>query len=435
MSWRSSRVTALRLVQREPVSRPIGRQLLLDVSNIARHDAGTGIQRVVRAMASALQSLALTETTVRLIAADRHNFYRYLPDAWLQRPDTATAPNLAELESVNAGAGDVFLGLDFCASIVRHHEERFAEWQSAGVKLNFFLYDLLPMSHGRWFTFRMRRNFRRWVSLVRSRADRVIAISQTVADEFELLQRRGTTRARRVQVTKARLGSNIAASLPSQGFPAHGPEVLAWMARRPTVLMVGTIEPRKGHEQATAAFDWLGRHHSSAPQLLIIGRAGWKTEKLQQDLRHRSKHGKILWLDSVSDEFLEQIYARSAGLLVASEGEGFGLPIVEAMSHGRPVLARDLPVFRELDGPGMSYFGSCAPKPLGEAVLEWLRQESIGVQLGRETISWHQAAENLAYLLGLYAQEVEVRTEPSMENGPVTHSVRATACQTRAMHR
>jgi glycosyltransferase involved in cell wall biosynthesis len=267
---------------------------------------------------------------------------------------------------VNVRRGDIFLGLDFASSILPFHEERIAEWRSRGVEIRLVIYDLLPLTHGRWFTFRTRRNFRRWLKLIERRADSIIAISDSVANEFAAWQRRPRFRIRRhVPVSTARLGSDISASLPSRGLPADSGAILSWTEQRPTVLMVGTIEPRKGHEHAMAAFEWLWSRKADA-----------------------------------RDEFLECIYRRVAGLLVASEGEGFGLPIVEALSHGRRVLARDLPVFRELEGPGVSFFEGRSGAQLGHTIDKWLRTSNDEPALVvRHTATWDETAASLIALI------------------------------------
>lgn len=378
------------------------RQLLLDVSNIARNDARTGIQRVVRAIVSALQQVELAGVRVRLVAADRTTFYRRLPDDWLEGAKPDRELRLHDHPPVNVRPGDIFFGLDFTSSILPHHEERLVAWRQKGVEIRLVVYDLLPLTHGRWFTLKMRRNFRRWLNLVERRADGVVAISKSVADEFAAWQRRPRLRARRtVPVATARLGSDISATLPSRGLPEDSEIVLSWMQERPTLLMVGTIEPRKGYQQAIAAFEWLKRETPEAPQLLVIGRGGWKTEPLQQKMRKLAQaHGQFRWIDSASDEFLEHIYRRASGLLVASEGEGFGLPIVEALSHGKRVLARDLPVFRELEGPGVSFFEGRTGAQLGKAIMQWLGDGGgESALILHRTASWTDTAAALSDLL------------------------------------
>jgi len=137
--------------------------------------------------------------------------------------------------------------------------------------------------------------------------------------------------------------------------------------------MVGTLEPRKGYSQALAAFEHLWRQTHSTPLLVIAGRPGWKTAALQKKLRTHPLVGRsVFWLEDVSDELLTHLYAASTGVLFASEAEGFGLPLIEAALHGKPVLARDLPVFREIPISSVNFFNNDSPVHMAAAISHWL---------------------------------------------------------------
>src|SRR5690606_5090572 len=123
-----------------------------------------------------------------------------------------------------------------------------------------------------------------------------------------------------------------------------------------TFLMVGTIESRKGYDQVLDAFDQLWGE-GSVERLVIVGRQGWLVDDLvQRILQHPENGHRLFWLSDVSDEALVKLYERTDALIMASEAEGFGLPLIEAAKHGIPLIARDLPVFREVAGEGALYF-------------------------------------------------------------------------------
>ena len=110
--------------------------------------------------------------------------------------------------------------------------------------------------------------------------------------------------------------------------------------------MVGTIEPRKGHAVALTAFEKLW-DEGSADELWIAGRRGWHVENLVERIkRHPQYNRKLRWVDSPNDDQLGSLYRQAAAVILASYAEGFGLPIVEAMRFGKPVIVSDLPVFR-----------------------------------------------------------------------------------------
>jgi hypothetical protein len=120
--------------------------------------------------------------------------------------------------------------------------------------------------------------------------------------------------------------------------------------------MVGTLEPRKGYRQMLEAFEHLWSKGEDV-QLVIVGRNGWLMEDFVARLeKHPEKGKKLFWLTEVSDEFLAKIYEACSCLLAASIDEGFGLPLIEAMHRGKPVLARDIEVFRETGRLNVAYF-------------------------------------------------------------------------------
>ena len=90
--------------------------------------------------------------------------------------------------------------------------------------------------------------------------------------------------------------------------------------------MVGTIEPRKKHEQVLAAFEQLWDRRVDT-NLVIVGKQGRKVEALVERLRTHPELGKrLFWLEGISDEYLDRIYAASACLIAASEGETSASP-------------------------------------------------------------------------------------------------------------
>lgn len=121
----------------------------------------------------------------------------------------------------------------------------------------------------------------------------------------------------------------------------------AVLAERPWI-MVGTVEPKKGHGEVVAAMEALWDAGYERP-LVIIGRPGWhKEESAEAILTSRWLDKRLFWADAADDAALEAYYAGAHGYISASVQEGFGLPVLEAAARGLPVVVRDLPVFREI---------------------------------------------------------------------------------------
>jgi glycosyltransferase involved in cell wall biosynthesis len=141
---------------------------------------------------------------------------------------------------------------------------------------------------------------------------------------------------------------------------------------------------------------------------VIVGGEGWKglpdaqRRTIPAIIGRLSNHpelGKRLhWLRGISDEYLDRVYAASACLLVPSEGEGFGLPLIEAARHGLPLIARDIPVFREVAQEHALYFSGNGGAQLAAAVREWLQLKERGQVAGSAGMPWQTWAQNVAVL-------------------------------------
>lgn len=384
--------------------RPDGcRQLLVDVSTIARGDAGTGIQRVVRALWLELKLLEGESLIVTPVIGSRRSSYRVAPANFLLRP---VQDDLDMLVPAKIAAGDIFLGLDLAAHIVPYRGHDLKRWQRQGVQLAFVVYDLLPALRPQWFSAKSRRKYLRWMRFVLRHADQVVCIAKAVQQDLEnWIDSEEGIHARRPRIAVMRLSGDLAASHPSSGLPANADDIFAWAETGRTILMVGTIEPRKGYDQALAAFEHLwATGDAEAPKLLIVGRPGWMTEQLQQQIRQHPEQGqRLVWISDASDEYLEQLYARSYGLLFASRAEGFGLPLIEAAMRGKPALARDLPVFREFTPSGTTFFACDGADELAETIAAWTSDlaHAPATEATFAATRWNDTIEDLCVALNL----------------------------------
>jgi glycosyltransferase involved in cell wall biosynthesis len=214
--------------------------------------------------------------------------------------------------------------------------------------------------------------------------DGAIGISRAVADDLAVwLSETGLAQRDRrpFRIGTFHLGADVGSSAPSLGLRPDAKRTLRQLRARPTFLMVGTVEPRKGYLQAIDAFSLLWNEGVDV-NLVIVGKEGWPS--LADDMRrdipetvhrirtHRERKKRLFWLDGISDEYLEKIYAASTCLIAASYGEGFGLPLIEAAQHKLPIMARDIPVFREVMGEHAYYFGAESPESLALDIQSWL---------------------------------------------------------------
>ena len=193
----------------------------------------------------------------------------------------------------------------------------------------------------------------------------------------------------------------LGAGLPEADIAAHAPSA---PQAAPMFLMVGTLEPRKGHRVALDAFTQLWRN-GFAGTLCIIGKRGWAVDHLVADLKSHPEWGKKLhWLENADDETLAAHYAACTALITSSHAEGFGVPIVEAASHGKPVIASDIPVFREVagDGPAVTYFTTGSAEGFGERGAPRLSRcahDQAPIVRRDRPVTWAQSAAQLEDVL------------------------------------
>lgn len=389
------------------------RQLLVDVSVIHQSDAHTGIQRVVRALLLQLLMAPPAGYRVCPIFATRQHGYRYACPHFLgSAPPAAGAAVLPVDADVQVQCGDLFLGLDLAAHLLPRHQAQVLRWKRRGVKVHVVVYDLLPLLRPEWFKPKTVRNFKRWIKWLAVYADSAICISETVKLElYGWLNTHFGMLPTTLPASTIVLGADIEASAPSGGLPAQASSMLAQLRSTTAILMVGTLEPRKGYDQALAAFELLWQQGEDAPLLVIVGRPGWKTQALQAQLRRHPQAGqRLFWLEDVSDEYLAKLYVACSGVLVASKGEGFCLPLLEAVQHGKPVLARKIAVFQELKLAGITYFHGESANDLATALANWVQPAWEATVLASQSPTrplfptWQLSVAQLLHALGLRQQ-------------------------------
>ena len=378
---------------------PRRRQLLVDVSALVYQDRKTGIQRVVRSIL--LQWLNDPPEGFQvepIYAISGHHGYRYAR-RWISRflniPD-----DWAEDLPVEVWEGDVFVGLDLNQHVVCAQKHFLWSWKNRGVKVWFIVYDLLPIIIPEAFPEGLSRMHHDWLQVV-SQYDGVVCISRAVADEMiQWLKGSSPRRSRSLAVSWFHLGADIDNSAPTKGLSKGADRIISKLSGCPSFLMVGTVEPRKGHAQTLRAFELLWAAGVNC-NLVIVGKQGWKVETLVEMLRRHPELGRrLFWLEAISDEYLEKVYAASTCLIAASYAEGFGLPLIEAAQHKLPIIARDIPVFREIAGNYAYYFDDQRdPGVIADAVKKWLKLHHDGKAPLSDKISWLTWKESAHQLL------------------------------------
>ena len=137
-------------------------------------------------------------------------------------------------------------------------------------------------------------------------------------------------------------------------------------------LMVGTIEPRKNHATVLRS---LQRGESEHP-VVVVGRVGWGVERLVPELEALERTHRLAWLRDLDDSDLPALYAGATSILYPSWTEGFGLPVLEGLAAGKPVITGDDPVFAEAGGGQVTMLPPADAEAIADAMQEAERGRS-----------------------------------------------------------
>lgn len=384
----------------------IKHQLFYDVTELACFDKGTGIQRVTRALLLALSLQAPNAWEVVTVRGDRTS------GRFITVSSTSLEGKTLAEAVVEPKAGDIFLSVDLTYNItpaLRHELVRFHEH---GVEVYFVIYDLIPLRYPEWFKGTndwfegndYLKLFAYWFDCACEVADGLLSISESVCNDVkDWLIWHKLKRETPPALGYFHLGSDINRSVPTTGLPNDARNVLEHLQASTSFLMVGTLEPRKGHELALDAVESLWAQGIEV-NLVIVGRAGWKIQPLVERLKTHPRLGtSLFWLEGVSDEYLREVYTISSALLALSLAEGFGLPLVEAAYFGLPLIVRDIPVFREVCGAGATYFTGSSSADLTVLLQNWLRAREDGApscSVKMQVLSWEESARQLMATIG-----------------------------------
>ncbi len=239
------------------------------------------------------------------------------------------------------------------------------------------IHDAVPWTHPETLTARGARWHRMMAERVAATADVVLTPTAAVAQEL-----RRHVSLRRVEVVGEGVSAAICTVPPDVEQRAQRLQLPGSFA-----LAVGTLEPRKGLDVVAAA---LGEQSWPGLPLLIAGPGGWGDA-----LAEVADRTRIRLLGRLSDPDLATVYSRAAVLVMASRAEGFGLPVLEAMTHGLPVVISDAPALVEVAGGAAIVTPRGDPAQLAAAVSRAVTEREVWSKAGlvrSKDFSWEAAA-------------------------------------------
>lgn len=237
--------------------------------------------------------------------------------------------------------------------------------------------------------------------------------SETLAELNEKFEHAVFEASRLITVSAAIKQELVAAGLADPARVTvvhHGPGQLSSVepGELPTAtpadfaLHVGTIEPRKNIVALLDAWRVVRDRLENAPQLVLCGKYGWKTNAIRSKVKEAERQGWLTHLGYVEDSELAALYQRAKVVVFPTLYEGFGLPAVEALWARTPLVCSDLPVLREVTGGAALFAPPDRPDLFAERVIEVLTDSGLRdrlIETGAARVrdlSWAAAAESTA---------------------------------------
>lgn len=218
--------------------------------------------------------------------------------------------------------------------------------------------------------------------LLLDRADAIVTVSNTVANQIRV--HKLTNRPVFVVPNATETPESVHASQKRS-------------AARDLIYM-GSFTPYKDVETLITGMSYLQGHR------LVLLSSIADTRRFQLQQLAEQVGANVLFLGGVADDEYEAWLNRSQALVTASRDEGFGIPLVEAMAHGTPVICSDIPIFREIGGPAVLRFRQGDARQFASCVVElsnpktWQQRAAAGLQQA-QTYSWQQSAAALNNLI------------------------------------
>ncbi len=292
--------------------------------------------------------------------------------------------------------GDALLILDASWMSVRTTRYLWAFIKQLHAENSFFIpliHDIIPIDNARFCALATVKRFNRSFDNVAKYADHIITVSKS---EKKIIENHLKSLNIKKNIEYFYLGSNIN---NSNDMPIR--DSLKKFRDKKYFLTIGTIEPRKNFGFVLDVFEQYAWNNNFDKSLVICGKIGWKMRKLINRIENSSYlNDKLFMFNDLNDSELDFLYEHAHALIFASEREGFGLPLVEAINKGLPVIVSDIDIFREVGGNYPIYFKSNDKNSLFNAIKTLENGTDCKQrELSSDVLTWDESVEMLCSVL------------------------------------
>ncbi|GAB2606104.1 hypothetical protein GCM10027034_44230 [Ramlibacter solisilvae] len=431
-------------------------RLLVDVSYTRTQRGSTGVTRVVRRLLGEFQNAAMHAGWTCQPVATHSKGFRLAQSGGQENPNAGVQESVASqvlsrvtggrarelatrsiplplletawqaysrwtFDQLSASAepavhapGDVLLLADAAWYYPSWRAAQLARAQGARPVL--MVHDLIPLTHPEHCVPLVSRLFEQWLVQMLACCDAVVCNSRATERELRVY-----TAHRNLSLPPTgsfRLGCDPASSHPGATGQVRA-SIQTFLSNTPTFTAVGSLEPRKNHAWLLGVFEqlWLAGHDL---RLLIIGRPTADGRVfLERAKRHPENGRRLRVVTDASDDELTHAYEHSRALVFPSLAEGFGLPLVEARTRGCPVIASDLPAFRELADEGVWLHAANSVEELTSLLIKHSQQDRRALAAPMAAFFWRDSALQCLHVISDLLGATNLRVPDCDAAGPV----------------
>ncbi len=195
---------------------------------------------------------------------------------------------------------------------------------------------------------------------------------------------------------------SIVSSMPSEVFTAY------CLLNTKYFIFIGAVHPRKNVIGLLKAFEHFKSTYTHAYKLVIIGRKAWMNDELESFYQKMKHKNDVIWIEQIERNDLLQILKNAFALVYPSFFEGFGIPIIEAMSFGVPVISSNASCLPEVAGNAALLVNPSDTKEIANAMNELIENEALRNQLiskGKnraQDFDWNISAKKIVDIIQTY---------------------------------
>lgn len=315
----------------------------------------------------------------------------------------------SEFAGIKFSSADIYLIADANWDLPLSYHHFLQHLKKHEVTIVSICYDLIPIKFPEFCSKKFITSFKKFYSQYSDCFDKVICISRQSAEDYIKAKKEGVlpSNNRNQLVDSFRLGSDYSKDkqLDNQDDNVDNTKIISRLNQR-YILVVGSLVPHKNIKTIITAFDLLAKSNKNI-NLVFAGNRGWHKDTDILIEKNELYQKRIHIFDSVTDSQLDILYKNCYCLVQASFYEGFGLPVVEALQHSKPVISSNGGSLPEVGGDFCLYFDPNEPIQLYQALEKLVGSDVFYNQLVAyirneySPFSWQESAKQLISVLSI----------------------------------